>query len=255
MKILITNDDGIHSPGIRVLAREMRGLGEVTVVAPDRERSAASHSLTLHKPLRVNALGRGFYSVSGTPTDCVNLAANGILKAQPDLVVSGINMGGNLGDDITYSGTVSGAMEGTILGIPSVAVSQLGEAPFHFESAARLVLQVARLVRGQGLPPDTLLNVNVPNLPPRHLKGVRITCLGKRIFDANTVVRKTDPRGKEYFWIGGNRLNWEPRENTDHEAVEKGYASITPIHLDLTNYPALDRLKIWEERLNRRRKS
>jgi 5'-nucleotidase len=253
MKILLTNDDGIQSPGLTVLAKALRPLGEVTVAAPDRERSAASHSLTLHKPLRVNALAKGVYSVSGTPTDCVNLAANGILKTRPDLVVSGINMGGNLGDDITYSGTVSGAMEGTILGIPSVAVSQLGEAPFHFESAARIVVRLARLIRAEGLPPDTLLNVNVPNLPARHLKGVKITCLGKRIFDADTVIRKTDPRGKEYFWIGGNRLNWEPRENTDHEAVEKGYASVTPLHLDLTNYSALDRLGGWEERLNRRR--
>jgi 5'/3'-nucleotidase len=253
VRILITNDDGVDSPGIRTLARVMRPLGEVTVVAPDRERSAASHSLTLHKPLRVESLGRRFYSVSGTPTDCVNLATNGILKARPDLVLSGINKGGNLGDDITYSGTVSGAMEGTILGIPSLAVSQLGEAPFHFEPAARLILQLARLIRKNGLPPDTLLNVNVPNLPAGQIKGVRITCLGKRIFDTNTVIRKTDPRGKAYFWIGGNRLNWEPRENTDQEAVEKGYASITPLHLDLTNYSALDRLKDWEDRLNRRK--
>ncbi len=253
MRIVLTNDDGIHSQGLKVLSRVLRPMGEVSIVAPDRERSAASHSLTLHKPLRVQALAPRWFSVSGTPTDCVNLAINGILKQRPELIISGINKGGNLGDDITYSGTVSGAMEGTILGIPSVAVSQVGDEPFHFNSAARVVLRVARMVKQYGLPPDTLLNVNVPNLSYKVIRGMRITCLGKRIFDSDTVIKKMDPRGKEYYWIGGNRLLWEPRKETDHEAVEDGFVSITPLHLDLTNYSALGHLKRWESLLNRRK--
>jgi 5'-nucleotidase len=251
MKILLTNDDGIQSQGLKALFKAMRALGDVSVVAPDRDRSAASHSLTLHKPLRAEPVGLEWYSVSGTPTDCINLAANGILKDRPDLVVSGINKGGNLGDDITYSGTVSGAMEGTLLGIPSIAVSQVGEEPFHFETAAKMLVRLARRIQREGLPPDTLLNVNVPNLPWRAIRGIRLTCLGKRIFDSNTIVKKTDPRGKEYYWIGGNRLQWESRENTDQEAIEAGFISVTPLHLDLTNYRALERLKNWEKSLNR----
>lgn len=251
MKILLTNDDGIRSPGLKALHRAMRSLGEVSVVAPERDRSAASHSLTLHKPLRAEPVAPGWYGVSGTPTDCVNLAVNGILKDRPDLVVSGINMGANLGDDITYSGTVSGAMEGTILGIPSIAVSQAGEEPFHFGSAARVLVRLARLIGREGLPPDTLLNVNVPNLPSREIQGVRLTRLGKRIFDSNTIIKKVDPRGKDYYWIGGNRLQWEPMENTDQEAVAEGLVSITPLHLDMTNHPVLGRLKAWEKGFGR----
>src|SRR3972149_5134291 len=191
MRILITNDDGVQSRALKVLGRTRRSLGEVFIVAPDRERNAAGHSITLHKPLRVESLGARTFSVSGTPSDCVNLAVNEILKKRPDLIISGINQGGNLGDDVTYSGTVSAAMEGTILGIPSVAVSQVGEEPFHFESAARVVTRLARLIQRFGLPQDTLLNVNVPHLPIVAMGGVRITCLGKRIFDSNTIIKKT----------------------------------------------------------------
>ena len=254
MRILITNDDGVQSRALKVLGRTLRSLGEVFIVAPDRERNAAGHSITLHKPLRVESLGARTFSVSGTPSDCVNLAVNEILKKRPDLIISGINQGGNLGDDVTYSGTVSAAMEGTILGIPSVAVSQVGEEPFHFESAARVVTRLARLIQRFGLPQDTLLNVNVPNLPIVAMGGVRITCLGKRIFDSNTIIKKTDPRGKEYYWIGGSRVNWEPRKDTDQEAVEQGLVSVTPIHLDLTNYSALGHLRSWEALLTRVRR-
>jgi len=249
MLILVTNDDGIQSPGIKALARAMKRVGEVYVVAPDRERTAAGHSLTLHKPLRIEALGRRAFSVSGTPTDCVNLAVNEILPRRPDLVVSGINRGGNLGDDVTYSGTVSAAMEGTLVGIPSIALSQLGEAHFHFETAARFATRLVRQVRRFGLPPDTLLNVNVPDLPPAAIKGMRVTCLGRRIFDSNNVIKKQDPRGKTYYWIGGNRIAWEERKDTDQEAVENGMISVTPVHLDLTNYTALAVLRDWEKRL------
>lgn len=249
MLILVTNDDGIRSQGIMVLARALKRLSEVYVIAPDRERTAAGHSLTLHKPLRIEALGPRTHAVSGTPTDCVNLAVNEIMPRRPDLVVSGINRGGNLGDDVTYSGTVSAAMEGTLLGIPSIAVSQLGEERFHFETAARFAVRLARLVHRAGLPPDTLLNVNVPDLPPREIKGMRVTCLGRRVFDSENVIKKQDPRGKTYYWIGGNRIAWEERKDTDQEAVESGRISVTPVHLDLTNYSALAVLREWEKRL------
>jgi 5'/3'-nucleotidase len=249
MLILVTNDDGIRSEGIGVLARALKRLGEVYVIAPDRERTAAGHSLTLHKPLRIEPMGPRTYGVSGTPTDCVNLAVNEIMPRRPDLVVSGINRGGNLGDDVTYSGTVSAAMEGTLLGIPSIAVSQLGEDRFHFETAARFAVRLARLVHRAGLPPDTLLNVNVPDLPPREIKGMRVTCLGRRVFDTDNVIKKQDPRGKTYYWIGGNRIAWEERKDTDQEAVESGRISLTPVHLDLTNYSALAVLREWERRL------
>jgi len=247
MLILVTNDDGIRSQGILVLARALKRVGEVYVVAPDRERTAAGHSLTLHKPLRIEAMGPRMFGVSGTPTDCVNLAVNEILPRQPDLVVSGINRGGNLGDDVTYSGTVSAAMEGTLLGIHSIAMSQLGEDRFHFETAARFAVRLARQVHRRGLPPDTLLNVNVPDLPPRGTKGARVTCLGRRVFDSNNVIKKKDPRGKTYYWIGGNRIAWEDRKDTDQEAIEDGWISVTPVHLDLTNYTALAALRDWEK--------
>ena len=247
MLILVTNDDGIHSPGLKALAKAMSRAGKVCVVAPDRERTAASHSLTLHKPLRIENLGRQRYSVSGTPTDCVNLAVNQILRKRPDLVVSGINLGGNLGDDVTYSGTVSAAMEGILLGVPSIAFSQLGDDRFHFDAASRFAVRLARWVCRHGLPPDTLLNVNVPDLRP--LKGLRITSLGKRVFDPDCIVEKKDPRGKTYYWIGGNRVAWEPRKDTDQEAVEEGMISVTPVHLDLTNYAAIGSLRVLERRL------
>jgi 5'/3'-nucleotidase len=249
MLILVTNDDGIQSPGIKALAKALKRLGEVYVVAPDRERTAAGHSLTLHKPLRIEILGPRTYSVSGTPTDCVNLAVNEIMARRPELVVSGINRGGNLGDDVTYSGTVSAAMEGTLLGIPSIAISQLGDEHFQFETSARFAVPLARQVHRLGLPPDTLLNVNVPDLPRREVKGMRITCLGRRVFDSNNVIKKQDPRGKTYYWIGGSRIAWEDRKDTDQQAVEEGRISVTPVHLDLTNYSALASLRDWEKRL------
>jgi 5'-nucleotidase len=251
LRILVTNDDGVHSKGLHLLAKRLKSLGEVTVIAPDRERNAASHALTLHKPLRVEEITPGVYSVNGTPTDCVNLGANVILDKRPDLVVSGINKGGNLGDDVTYSGTVSAAIEGTLLGIPSLAVSLLGDGEFQFATAAEFAVRLARLIGEKGLPKETLLNMNVPNLPLPAVRGVKITRLGKRIY-VNNIVAKTDPRGRAYYWIGANDTAWEDRKDTDDLAVRDGMVSVTPIHLDLTNHTILDRLREWEPKLGKK---
>lgn len=243
--ILICNDDGVRSEGIEALAAAMKEVGTVYVVAPDRERSAASHSLTLLHPLRVEKLGPRTYSVDGTPTDCVNLGVNGILKGRKiDLLVSGINKGANLGDDITYSGTVSAAMEGTILGIPSIAVSVVTRSRYRFDVASGFAVTVARKVMQQGLPDDTLLNVNVPNVPKDKIAGIRMTRMGKRVY-GDVIVEKRDPRGRKYYWIGGDYLTSEEVPGSDLEAIEDNCISITPIHLDLTNYAALRALRKW----------
>lgn len=243
--ILVSNDDGIHSAGLTALADAMAKVGEVVVVAPDREQSACSHALTLHRPLRIDEIAAGRWTVDGTPTDCVNLGVNGILPIRPELLVSGINKGANLGDDVTYSGTVSAAMEGTLLGIPSIAVSLIGRGSFEFGTAARFAGHLARWVLEHGLPPDTLLNVNVPQPPGgAALRGVRLTRMGRRRY-GDAVVEKTDPRGRKYYWIGGEELDFVKEEGTDFHAVDDGYISVTPIHLDLTNYAsfgALERL-------------
>ncbi|MBI5560502.1 MAG: 5'/3'-nucleotidase SurE [Deltaproteobacteria bacterium] len=241
--ILISNDDGIRSEGIKTLRAALEKLGVVYTVAPDREQSAASHSLTLHRPLRVEKIALREYAVDGTPTDCVTLAINKILPQRPTIIVSGINKGGNLGEDISYSGTVSAAMEGTLLGIPSIAVSLVSRERFDFRGAARFAARLTGLVLVKGLPKDTLLNVNVPAV--KRLKGARITHQGKRIF-GDVVFEKVDPRGKKYFWIGGDMLRWEGGQDTDFAAVTKGCISITPVHLDSTNYSAIDELKRWK---------
>jgi 5'-nucleotidase len=241
--ILVSNDDGIHSEGIAALAAALRDVGDVTTVAPDRERSAVSHSLTLHRPLRVAELGPGRYAIDGTPTDCVNLAVNGILPRRPALVVSGINKGANLGDDVTYSGTVSAAMEGTLLGIPSLAISLIGRETFRFDAAAAFARRLAAWVIDRGLPPDTLLNVNVP--APNDgapVRGFALTRMGRRRY-GDAIVEKVDPRGKKYYWIGGEELQFEDAEGTDFHAVSQGLISVTPIHLDLTNYKSFDALQ------------
>jgi len=244
LNILISNDDGIEAPGLKSLAEALSKSHEVTVVAPDREQSATSHSLTLQRPLRVKKINSNFYSVDGTPTDCINLAVNGILEKRPDLVVSGINQGPNLGDDITYSGTVSAAIEGTLLGIPSIAVSLVARENYIFETAAEFAVYLAEIVFEKGLPPDTFLNVNIPNLPRKKIEGVSITHQGKRIYE-DLVFKKLDPRGVEYYWIGGGNAKWEKSNGTDFQAIEKGMISITPLHLDLTNYRALSVIKSW----------
>lgn len=242
MLILISNDDGVSARGLQILAKTMQPLGRVVVVAPDRERSAVSHSLTLHKPLRVHEVDEDVFSVNGTPTDCVTLAVNTILQEKPTLLISGINRGGNLGDNITYSGTVSAAMEGALLGIPSIAVSVVGEGNLRYKEAARTTLDIAERVARHGLPPDTFLNVNVPSLPDDQILGVRITCMGKRIFQ-DPVVEKKDPRGRTYYWISGEEVVSEGRGNSDYEAIAGNYISVTPLHLDLTHHEVLGKIE------------
>jgi 5'-nucleotidase len=241
MIILVCNDDGIRSDGIQALARAVEPLGEVYVVAPDREQSAVSHSLTLHRPLRVEEVAARQFAVDGTPTDCVNLAVSGILPGRPGLVLSGINKGANMGDDITYSGTVSAAMEGTLLGIPSLAVSLVARDDFEFGPAAEFAARLAARMLARPLPANTLLNVNVPAVPRERMNGYRITRQGKRRY-GEALIEKIDPRGKKYYWIGGGELDFVDEPGTDFAAVQDGAVSITPIHLDLTHYASFDEL-------------
>jgi 5'-nucleotidase len=237
-QILVTNDDGVQSAGIRALAAALAPLGEILIVAPTTEASASGHSLTLTYPLRLDQVAHNVYAVDGTPTDCVNIAVAKVLRGTPALVVSGINKGWNLGDDVTYSGTVAGALEGALLGIPSIAVSlqrRLGEE-FDFAAAAAAAAQIAELVLQRGLPPRTLLNINVPRMPP---KGFRVTVQAKRNH-VTKVAESVDPRGRPYFWIEEGLSDWEPHDRSDYQAVRDGYISITPIHPDMTNYAALE---------------
>ena len=243
--ILVTNDDGVFMPGLTALAEALEELGPVYVVAPDRERSAVGHALTLHRPLRVERIGERRFSVNGMPSDCVNLGVLGLLPEPPKLVASGINLGANLGDDVTYSGTVSAAMEGTLLGVPSVAVSLVESAQGVFGAAAAIARLIAARVLDEGLPPKTLLNINVPRGRP---KGIRLTRLGHRVYKEKAV-EEVDPRGKTHYWIGGGLPEWEDRDDTDIAAIREGYVSITPLHLDLTDYRALRGLADWENTL------
>ena len=246
--ILVTNDDGIHARGLAALADALAPLGEIHVVAPDREQSAVGHALTLHRPLRVDRVGERKHAVNGTPSDCVNLAVLGLLPEPPVLVVSGVNHGSNLGDDVTYSGTVSAAMEGTLLGVPSVAVSLADPDPEGdgFEAAGAVALAVVTRVLVEGLPAKTLLNVNVPR---GAVKGIRLTRLGHRVY-REKVIREVDPRGRPYYWIGAGPPEWAEDTDADIAAVHAGFASVTPLHLDLTHHGALGRMTEWEGALN-----
>jgi len=241
--ILVTNDDGVHSPGLTVLARSLAELGRVVVVAPDRERSAVGHALTLHAPLRAEEIRPDVFAVDGTPTDCVNLGIHGLLAEKPRLVVSGINRGGNLGDDITYSGTVAAAMEATLMGVPAFAVSLEGERfrEEDFGPAGILARKLGAVLLEKGLPLDTFLNVNVPAGCPR---GVRLTQQGKRRF-TDLVVEKLDPRGRKYYWIGGGEIGFHDVPGSDFHAVHRSFISITPLHLNLTNHRAFTLLDKW----------
>lgn len=243
--LLLTNDDGIFADGLTSLAEALADLGDVYVVAPDREQNAVGHALTLHRPLRVDRVADRRFAVNGTPSDCVNLGIQGLLPCIPDLVVSGINHGSNLGDDVTYSGTVSAAMEGTLLGVPSLAVSLADPETGGFADAARIARLVAARVLVEGLPPKTLLNVNVP---AGTAKGIRVTRLGHRVYKEK-VVEEVDPRGRTYYWIGAGPPIWENGGATDIRAIREGYASITPIHLDLTQYEAVRRMGAWARAL------
>lgn len=244
--ILVTNDDGVHAPGIIALFRAMKEIGDAYIVAPDRERSAVGHALTLHRPLKVEELRENVFSVNGTPTDCVALAVHKILPRRPDLVASGINKGANLGDDITYSGTVSAAIEGTLLNVPSFAISVTGDKPFHYETATPYAIQVAKYILDKSLPYDTLLNVNVPNVHKDMVRGIRLTRQGKRVYD-NAIQDICSPWGDKHFWIGGGKPYWEHGEGMDMQVVVEGYVSVTPLHLDLTNYKTLEYMKkTWD---------
>ncbi len=244
--ILVTNDDGIQSKGIIALAKALREIGEVYTVAPDAEKSAVAHSLTLHRPLRVEKIRKNFYAVDGTPADCIHLGVNTILPERPGLIVSGINKGGNLGDDIIYSGTVSAAFEGTLLGIPSFAISLVSRSHFKFDVAARFAVRMARRIIEKGLPKNTFLNINVPNLDEKEIKSHKITRQGRLIHSGDEVIEKVDPRGRKYYWIGGGQLVFDKGRDTDAQAVAKSFISITPLNLDLTNHPAIRELKKWK---------
>lgn len=242
--ILVTNDDGVHSPGLIALYKAMKELGDAFIAAPDRERSAASHSLTMHRPLKVEELREGIYSINGTPTDCVAIGAEKIKARRPDLIVSGINKGANLGDDVTYSGTVAAAIEGAILGVSSIAISLVlnGSLPLHFDTAVHYASQAAKYVLSNALPYDTLLNINVPNCPKKEIKGVKFTRQGKRVYEG--FIQETfSPWGEKYYWIGGGKPFWEHGEDTDMNAVIEGYVSITPMHLDFTNHHIIELLR------------
>lgn len=250
-RILCTNDDGYLAPGLALLTTAASKLGEVTVVAPDREQSATSHSLTLHRPLRVKVTAGGVYYIDGTPTDCVLVANHGILDRPPDLVLSGVNHGPNMGDDILYSGTVAAAMEATLLGIPALAISfandELEPPGDEYEEAIVTLLEL--ILSHQELPKRTLLNINIPAVPPSDIRGLRVTSLGRRYW-SESLTRGHDPHGREYYWIGGGESRWSGGDQSDFKAVDSGYISVTPLHLDLTNYDLIETFKTWNSDLD-----
>jgi len=244
MRILISNDDGYFSPGITALAEALRSVGEVTVVAPERDRSGASNSLTLDRPLSVRQAANGFYFVNGTPTDCVHLAVTGLLDFLPDMIVSGINLGANMGDDTIYSGTVAAAMEGFLLGIPSLAVSLVGKAGAHYATAAEVAVEMVERFRRSPVPAPVLLNVNVPDIARRALRGSEVTRLGRR-HKAEPVVRIDTPRGDVGYWIGAAGGAADSGPGTDFHAVEHEHVSVTPLQVDLTYHGQLAMVRDW----------
>jgi len=253
MHILISNDDGLHATGIRYLAEQIRARGDrVTLVAPDRDRSGASNSLTLDSPIRVERRADGVFKVFGTPTDCVHIGITGLLDDEPDMVVSGINAGANMGDDVLYSGTVAAAMEGRFLGLPAMAVSLAYDngRPNHFESGARAAMILMNRLIEEPLPADTILNVNVPDLPFDEIRGFETTRLGHR-HRSEDVIPIEDPRGREFFWIGAAGAEQDNGPGTDFNAVRRGFVSVTPIHVDLTRYQALDPVGQWVQQIGR----
>jgi 5'-nucleotidase len=244
MNILVSNDDGVHAPGLEALVKEMEKIAEVTVVAPDRNRSGASNSLTLTQPLRIRQLNNGHYSVEGTPTDCVHMALTGFLEQGMDIVVSGINHGANLGDDILYSGTVAAAMEGRYLGLPAIAFSMVGEKIQHFDAGAIIARRLVMKLRANMLPLQTILNVNIPDLPLNQIQGMEVTRLGTRHV-AEPTIKEYDPRGRPMYWIGPPGMESDAGPGTDFYAVNRGYVSITPLNLDMTHYKVFNQLSSW----------
>jgi 5'-nucleotidase len=247
MNILVSNDDGILAPGLALLADVCQSVGQVTIVAPDREQSGTSHSLTMHRPLRPARRPDGSFQVDGTPTDCVLLALGVLMPNAPDFLFSGVNHGPNMGEDVLYSGTVAAAMEGVTLGVPSVAISFAGPAS-DLETLQTyrdmLTHLVQRVVQVRAFPPETLLNVNLPACGAAEVKGIKVTALGSRYF-SESLTRMRDPWGREIFWIGGGSIHWTGGEESDHQAVADGYVSITPLHMDLTNYDLLETVRGW----------
>jgi 5'-nucleotidase len=244
MHILLSNDDGYLAEGLIALANALREHAEISVVAPDRNRSAASNSLTLEMPLRAYTMDNGFIKVDGTPTDCVHLAITGLLKNEPDMVFAGINHGSNLGDDVLYSGTVAAATEGRFLGLPAVAISLAGNNPSHFETAAHVAVTLLRQLINQPLPKDTILNVNVPDVALKDLKGYQATWLGQR-HKSEPVIKSEDPRGRIIYWVGPPGAEQDAGPGTDFYAINAGFVSVTPLQLDLTWYERINDLKAW----------
>ncbi len=244
MNILVTNDDGIASPALLGLRAALADLGRVFIVAPDRDQSATSHSLTLYRPMRIENPEPDVYAVDGTPTDCVLVALHGLLPERPDLVVSGVNFGPNMGEDVFYSGTVAAAIEGAMQGLPALAVSLVTTGLADFTYACAFTRRLVDRVRAEGMPPKSVLNVNVPPLPATAITGVEVTKLGTRAYD-DALIERVDPRGRKYYWIGGDTPVWEPEPQSDFLAVHEGRVSVTPLHLDLTDNALRRRLAEW----------
>lgn len=250
MRILVSNDDGYLAPGLACLVRALRAIAEIVVVAPDRDRSGASNSLTLDRPLRARQGENGFTYVDGTPTDCVHLAITGLMDYEPDMVIAGINRGANLGDDVIYSGTVAAAVEGRFLGRPAIAISLVGPDGKNFETAAQMAVRLVKQLELDPLPADTILNVNVPDVPWAQLTGIEATRLGHR-HKAEPVVRAADPHGRPVYWVGAPGAEADAGPGTDFHAIRRGCVAITPLQVDLTRYTALDQVSSWLKRLQR----
>ena len=245
MNILVTNDDGILAPGLALLAEVCREVATVTVVAPDREQSGTSHSLTLHHPIRPTRRPDGAWQIDGTPTDCVMLGIQALMPEGPDFVFSGVNHGPNMGEDVLYSGTVAAAMEAVILGVPGIGISFAGNRPETMATYRDLLVTlVQRITSAPNFPANALLNVNLPLVAATDVKGIKVTKLGSRYF-SESLTRMKDPWGREIFWIGGGTITWTGDEETDHAAVREGYISVTPLHMDLTNYSLLETVRGW----------
>ncbi len=244
MKILLSNDDGYRAPGLEIMAQSLSDIAEITVVAPELDRSGASNSLTLTSPVRAHTEPNGFIRVDGTPTDCVHLAITGLLDEEPDMVIAGINSGANMGDDVLYSGTVAAATEGRFLGLPAIAVSMASSDPQHYASGARVIREIVLRLQQEPLPADTILNVNVPDLPYAEIRGYQSTRLGHR-HKAEPVVKTKDPRGRTIYWVGPAGAEQDAGPGTDFYATREGYVSVTPLQVDLTNHSALDVINDW----------
>ena len=244
MHILLSNDDGIHAIGLNLLAKALAPLGKITVVAPHRNRSASSNSLTLERPIRANTITKNWYSVDGTPTDCVHLGITGLITDEPNIVVAGINAGANLGDDVIYSGTVAAAIEGRFLGLPSVAISVASSQPLYLEDAAQVSYELISTLVSTDLPNDVIININIPNLPKEELRGIQTTRLGNR-HKAEPVIKSEDPRGKPIYWVGAAGSEQDAGPGTDFHAIKNGFVSVSPMYLDLTHYDAMQSVAKW----------